>query len=183
MIPGQPNPWLIVGLGAAWLASIVAVGWWQREDGRAAERVDWQARDNDQIREANRAILRLTENARTAERAHGEAVAAIATHYEKELHDAKTQRERDRALLRTGGLRLRDPAAPGLGACDGTAAAPGTAAGLDHGRAPGQLSDAAAEFLLDLAGDADAVARQLAACQRVVIEDRRSLVALCGATE
>lgn len=173
MIPGVPNPWLIIGLAAAWLASLAGVGWWQRTDGAAAERIEWQQRENTELRLANQKVVSLARALRAAEHAHGEAVAAIATHYEKELQHAQDQRERDRAAVRTGGLRLRDPHPAGLRACGNAAAAPGAAAGLGDDRAAGELSAAASEFLYDLANDADAVAHQLAACQRVVIEDRR----------
>jgi hypothetical protein len=39
--------------------------------------------------------------------------------------------------------------------------------------APGELSETASGFLLDLANDADDVTRQLAACQQIIISDRQ----------
>jgi prophage endopeptidase len=167
------NPYLIIGLMAAWIASLVGVGYWQNEAGHVAERTKWQTRENNELREANAKILRLEEDARKAERDHGAVLAAISTHYEKELGDANKRREADHAAVRAGTLRLRDPNTAGLRACGSVMPETSPRAGGRDGRAPGELSGAAAEFLLDLAHDADNVARQLAACQGVVTADRQ----------
>lgn len=166
------NPYLIIGLMAAWIASLVGVGYWQNEAGHVAERTEWQTRENNELRLANAKILRLEEDARKAEQDHGAMIALISTHYEKELGDANKRREADHAAVRTGALRLRDPDSAGLRACGSVVPEAGPGASGRDGRAPGELSDAAADFLLDLAHDADGIARQLAACQQVVVSDR-----------
>ncbi len=173
MIPAALKPYAYGAAVAAWIGSLVAVGWWQRTDGATAERDAWLTRENAALVRAAEEIDRLHAAARRAERATGEAIAAISANYQQELRHAEDQRNRDRAAVRAGTLRLRDPAAPALRACVGAAAEPAAGAGERDGRAPGELSDAAAEFLLDLALDADDTARQLAACQRVIAEDRR----------
>ena len=165
-------PIALTALAVAWIASLAAVGAWQRHDGRTAERAEWQARESEQLRHAHAAITRLTAAARAAEARNASALATISTRHTQELHHAQAQRTRDRADLRAGTLRLRDPGAPGLRADGCLPPAPGPAAGGRDARTPGDLSREAAEFLLDLAAEADDTARQLAACQRVVIADR-----------
>lgn len=167
-----PNPWLILALLLAWLASLAGVGVWQRHDGEAAERAAWIQRYNAQLTAANAQIKSLEEGARQAEQAHAQALSVLSTDYERKLSDANKQRALDHAAATAGTLRLRDPAAPGLRACGGIAPQIAAGAGGGDGRAPGELSPAAVGFLLDFANDADDIARQLAACQQVVSEDR-----------
>lgn len=166
------NPWLIVGLLVAWIASLAGVGFWQREDGRTAERVAWEKRESSELREANAEIDRLHTEARAKERAHAGQMAAVGINYQEGLLHAEDVRRRDLAAVRAGALRLRVPAAcPGAGA--GGASAPGAAAGGGDGVAPGELPGPLAAALLDLAHDADGVAEQLAACQAVIRADRQ----------
>lgn len=166
------NPYAIIALLVAWALSLLGVGAWQRHDGEVSERTTWQGRENTELRTANDKIKTLEEGARKAEQDKATALAAISTDYERKLIDAAKQRALDSAAVRTGALRLRDPNPTGLRACGslGTEVAAGT--GRRDGGATGELSEAAAGFLLDLANDADDVARQLSSCQRVVIEDR-----------
>lgn len=168
------NPYNIIALLIAWGLSLAGVGWWQRNDGETVERSAWQARENAALIAANGKIKTLGEDARKAEQDKALALTAISTDYERKLSDANKQRAADAAAVRAGSLRLRDPSASGLRACGGfpTEAAAGT--GQRDGGAAGELSAAASGFLLDLANEADDVARQLVACQRVVIEDREA---------
>ncbi len=171
------NPWVIVALGIAWLASLAGVGWWQRHDGAAAEKVVWQERTNTELASANAEILRLENQARAQEAKHAAVMATISKRNLEEKQRVETQHQADVAAVRAGTLVLRDPGAATGEACAGAASPPGTAAGGRDGGAGGQLSGAAAEFLLTEASRADVVARQLAAAQAVIVEDRR----LCGA--
>lgn len=166
------NPYAILALLVAWGLSLAGVGWWQRSDGETVERSAWQGRDNTELVAANGKIKTLEEDARKAEQDKAAALTAISTDYERKLSDANKQRAADAAAVRAGSLRLRDPSAPGLHACGGLAAETAAGTGQRDGGAAGDLSAAASGFLLDLANEADDVARQLAACQRVVIEDR-----------
>jgi hypothetical protein len=166
------NPYVIIGLGAAWLASLVGIGYWQNEAGHIAERTEWQTRENGELRTANATIKALQEKARKSEHDHAAALATVSTDYERKLGDANKQRAADAAALRAGTLRLRDPSPTGLRSCGSLGAKIGTSPGERDGAQGGELSDAAAGFLLDLASDADDVARQLAACQEVVVKDR-----------
>lgn len=166
------NPYAIIGLLVAWIASLVGVGYWQNEAGHVAERADWQARENGELRMSNATIKALHEKARQSEHDHAAALSAVSFDYERKLGDANKQRAADAAALRAGTLRLRDPNPTGLSACGSLGAKIGTSPGERDGAQGGELSDAAAGFLLDLASDADDVARQLAACQEVVVKDR-----------
>ena len=170
------NPWAIVGALLLWLASLAGVGWWQRTDGAAVERADWQARENKTLRTANAKIQELEAKAKADTSAHAQALAAASSEYERMLQNANAQRAKDRAAVLAGTLRLRDNGATGLRACGSGISPPVAGASLGDGRAPGELSAAASGFLLDLAADADDIAHQLAQAQAVIIEDRR----LCG---
>ena len=166
------NPYIIIGLLVAWGASLFGVGWWQNDAGHVAERTEWQTRENGELRTANATIKALQEQARKDEQTHAAALAAVSTDYERKLSDANKQRAADAAALRAGTLRLRDPNPTGLRACGDLTAQVGAGAGRRDGPEGGELSEAAAGFLLELVSDADDVARQLTACQAVVVKDR-----------
>lgn len=176
-----PLPYRIAIVAALWLGSMVAVGWWQRHDGMAAVEAAWQKREATQQAQHAAQINNLQQAARQAERDSADAMSAIANDYERKLTDAKNRRAADIAAMRAGTLRLRDPGAAPVPACAGTAAEAGAGAGRRDGGASGELpaapagllSNQASEFLVNLAADADDVARQLAACQQVIINDRK----------
>ena len=166
------NPYLIIGVLIGWLASLAGVGWWQNTAGHTAERTAWQTRENTELRTANATIITLQASARRSEQNHALALAEISSTYQKDLTHATKQRAADVAAVRAGTLRLRvqypapaNPdhsgvlqAAAGASRCDGPPAA--------------DLPAAITGDLLALAADADDLARQLAACQRVITADR-----------
>lgn len=166
------NPYIYLGAVLVWLASLTGVGAWQRHDGRVAERTAWQGRETAQLAAANESIHTLTTAARNAEKASALAMAEVGTSYERKLSNATQQRAADRAALAAGALRLYDRATPRLNPDQCHLPGTGPASGLRDGGAPGELSPAASGFLLALAGDADAVAEQLAACQQVIVRMR-----------
>lgn len=174
MNPLGVNPYVLlgVGVGAAWLLSLAGVGYWQYGVGQDAERVEWQDRENEELRTANATITLLQNEARQTEQAHAKRLAETSGKYEKEKAHEIAKRERVIADLRSGAVRLRDPGTTGQRACGsegcGIAAAPGKC----DGPAGGELSGQLAEFLVSEAGRADEVVRQLQACQEVVISDR-----------
>lgn len=164
------NKYLIIAL--VWIASLVGVGSWQNSDGETVERSAWQGRENKELVDANAAIKALEEKSRKAEQDHAAELGAIATNYEGKLSDATKQRAADLAAIRAGTLRLRDPGASGK--CPVGDPMPGIAAGagVGDGRAAGELSGIASEFLLSEASRADSLAEQLAAAQAVIRADR-----------
>jgi hypothetical protein len=169
------NPWVILAIVIAWLASLVAVGVWQHDAGATAERTAWQQRETDELRAANAAINQLQDQARATERRHAQQMSALGQTHQKEIQHVEARRKADAAAARAGTVVLRDPGAARETTCPGAAAAPGAATGQRDGGQTGQLSGAAAEFLLDLANDADAVAEQLAVCQAVILSDRAAI--------
>jgi hypothetical protein len=165
------NPYLILGISAAWLASLVGVGYWQNTTGHTAEKAAWQARENTELTAANAKILSLEEARRAEEQLHAQQVADISTKFEKEKADAAAQKARDIAAARAGRLVLRVPAAcESTGGGDSGKAAAG--AGEHNGGATTELPRTITANLFELADDCDAVARQLGAAQGVIRSDR-----------
>lgn len=176
-----PLPYRIAIVAALWLCSLVAVGWWQRHDGIATVEAKWQAREAKQQAAAADQYKKLYDAYRKAEQDNAVALAAISAKFEKERTDATKQHAADIAAIRAGALRLRDPGAAPVPACRGSTAETGTSSSGCNGGASCEfsgpharlLSGQTSEFLVDLAADADDVARQLAACQQVIINDRK----------
>ncbi len=165
------NPYVILGIVIAWIASLGAVGWWQNAAGHTAERVTWQARENKELQDANASIKRLEEAARAAEQAHATELAKIGENHQKEIADAQAQKDRDVAAARAGRIVLRIPAP--CKAADGSQPAKTPAApGVGDGGTTAELPRSVTEDLLSLANDADAVVRQLGECQAVIRSDR-----------
>lgn len=165
-----------LALGGLALAAFHGHGKQQYQAGQQDERSTWLQRDNDALRIANGQIATLQQEARDQERVHGQAMADIATQHQKDLKDARTEKDRVIADLRARNLRLRVPVvATASAACSGGSAGPeaGPGAGQRDGETTAELSEAAAEFFVGLASEADDVARQLSACQAVVIADRQ----------
>ena len=167
-----PNPWVILGVVLAWLASLGAVGYWQHHQGAIGERVLWQGKQTEELAQANAKILALTAAARDKEAAAAADLAAIGVKHENELAARDALHKLDLDALRAGSLRLRV-----AGGCPspggGTAGeAPAASAG-DHGSTACELPRQTSEDLLGLAKDADDTAIELASCQATVIRDRQ----------
>ena len=102
-----------------------------------------------------------------------DALTQISSAYQTELSNAETQHNRDVAAIRTGAIKLRDAAATPMHAdCPPGPEAATPAPGRDA-TAGCELSADASGFLLGEADRADTYTRQLAACQAVVLEDRK----------
>lgn len=156
------------------VAALVAIGGayaWGRTDGRTIERAAWEKRDNDALRSANAEIDAAHRKLREQERSAAERLAQVSAEYQKEVSNAREETRRRVAAVAAGTLRLRDPAASNQTCADRVPDAPAAAERRDGAEA-GYLSGTAAQFLLELTAEADEVARQLAACQAVVRQDR-----------
>ncbi len=133
-------------------------------------------RDNAALKVANARIAELTDAVRAAEQEGQRKLDLIAQQREKDRLNAKAQRDRDVAAARAGTLVLRDPGQSNTACAPaGDRSSPaeaGASAGSGDGRAKTGLSGEAAEFLLTLTDDADDIARQLAAAQQVIAQDR-----------
>ncbi len=111
---------------------------------------------------------KVIEQQKAAEREHRQhelSLAAIGTDLSKEraAHEATRRADRKRAL--DGDVRLRFTSS----GKDCTSPAPVGSDGPQTSELPREIT----ADLLDLANDADEVAKQLAACQAVVLEDRK----------
>lgn len=163
------NPYVLLAIGAAWLASLVGVGYWQRQDGALAEKTSCQAVKLDELTAANAAIKRLEDAAREREKQHAAQMDAIGKWLAKENQDAEI-RQRD-AVRNARALVLRNqPACVGAGGNE--TGPPRPAAGGGNGPAACELPATAVRDLFQLVGDADTGMRALAACQAVVLKDR-----------
>lgn len=167
-----PNPWIILGIVVAWLASLAGVGYWQNEAGHTDERVLWQTKESKELKLANFEIQRLNDKARKAESDGAANVAAIGAELEQEKRNhAKTRVARDTAL-RSGHERV----SVAVAGCEspGGGGRPETAAGSGESPAArAYLHPEVAANLEQLAGEADDTARDLNACLAVTAEDRR----------
>lgn len=108
--------------------------------------------------------------ARANEAAHAAELETIQKQAQQEVKDAKDQRDKDVAAAHAGALVLRFIPDRGSGGLIVPNVASGTA-GSD-GAAPAELPRSVTADLYALADDADAIARQLASCQSVVVSDR-----------
>lgn len=143
-----------------------------RHDGATLERATWVKRDNDALRQANADLDEAHRKLRDQERQSAERLAQVSGEYQKELTDVRLQTRTRTAAVDRGDLRLRDPAASHQACADRAGEARTTAGGRD-GPATGELSATASRFLLELTGEADEVAKQLAGCQKALTADRR----------
>lgn len=158
--------------GALWFVHhhIDKVGY---ERGKSETEARYAARDRAAEAAAQAKIKELEATRRAVEKEAETAINQIANQFEKERQNAKQTETILRARLATRDLVLRDPGAkPDAGCIGGMPAATASTGGSD-GRAPGELSRTASDFLIGLASEADEVARQLAACQQVIRADRK----------
>lgn len=167
------NPWVLLGLLIAWIGSMATVGYWQNGVGKESERVVWQARENVELSEANAMIIMLQNKAREDEATHNQVLADISRTYQERINDADIQKDKFIAGVRNGTIVLRQPAPRTEKASGGISSeAIASAIGRD-GETNSKLSDETAEFLYTEANRADKIVEQLAACQAIVIEDRK----------
>jgi hypothetical protein len=149
---------------SAGMAKGVAQGHRERDDAYAK-------RDDRAKRDAEAELKRLRDTIAVLEDRHNEAVALAGANYDKGVADGR--KDLDAAVARVrAGHRLRDPGrrpapCPADGG-KGSGAAPGITAGVGDAATDPQLSAEASEFLLQLAGEADEIARQLGGAQAVM---------------
>lgn len=127
-----------------------------------------------QIAKTNKELLkesaRLQAVARDAEQAAAKRVAAADELLIKGIRNETIKRDRIIADLRAGNVRLRNEIA-GCTAAGSVPTSNASSSGSD-GAARCGLSAAHAEFLIQLAAEADYVALQLHACQEIIKSDR-----------
>ena len=169
------NPWLIVALIVAWLASLAGVGYWQHQDGVNVTTAKYDKRDNIALTAANTKLHDVEEKYRLAEQQHAVDLNNIAANYEKEKQDANVKTADLIRAARAGALRLYLHQAAGLPAARSGVPRVAAGAGGRDGAGGGRFSARDSEFLLNLTGRCNAVRDKLAACQSVVRSDRAPL--------
>jgi len=189
----------MIGLDAVWLfiktfwqpilgaiLAIALIGYYnhhvngQIDDAVSKERTLWQAQAAKDREAATNKIAEITQRERAKEQASTAIINAQAAKHQKEIQDEKALRRADVAAARAGTIKLRDPGTT-TSACAGSSRTgpPATTTSQRDGASLAELSAEATEFLLDLANDADAVARQLTSAQAVIVEYQR----MCGASQ
>ena len=157
----------------SWLDGIDEKGF---QRGANETMVKYEKRDTEKLAKATARVKELEDQVRAEERRHTEQLAGISAQYQEDLANVEKAKRDFVAGVRSGRIILRDPGAAAGPRCPasggGAAGEIAAAASGRDGPAPGELSREAAEFLLDLAGEADAIVKQLTACQRVVVQDR-----------
>lgn len=106
-----------------------------------------------------------TNKARAQERAHADALAALAEQYEKDKANAEAQHDRIVAGLQSGALRLHNRWA----ACQATGRVSATAAGAGQPDAGAADRNESAARIVRAAAECDA---QVSGLQRVIRADR-----------
>jgi hypothetical protein len=190
MVKQKGNIYVYMAVGVTVLGMVTALGFGAvryvngvdakaYERGRKEVEATYAQRDNEALRAAQDEIARLTGIARAKEAALAKATTEVDIRRQREIDNARTQRERDIASVRAGFRLLdpgcaRSPASPDAGSGrSGSALAGGTS--LGDGPSGCRLSGEATEFLLGEAERADEVAEQLKAAQDLIGEYHRTI--------
>lgn len=166
------NPWILLGATLAFLAALTGSYLKGHSNGVDHERGVWVQKENKALADANKRILDLNEQARAQESLNAVKLNTISSNYQQELKTHDLEKDRIIADIKSHTLILRDPGISTQGSGSEASAASASSSGCDGGKESG-LSATTGEFLVSLASEADAVVKQLSACQQVVIEDRK----------
>lgn len=163
-------------LVAAALAGAVVAGWSLDQAGFrrgvAITEASYKAAEADALKASQKRLQELSERARAQEQESAKRLSAVSQDFQARLSNAKRENDRMRAALASGDVRLRLPTERSASTDRGASSeARSSSCGRDDGEAR-ELPRAVALALWELAADADAVAEQLAACQRVIRADR-----------
>lgn len=168
----MPNPWVILGLVLAWLASMAAVGAWQHKAGVTSEHDQWETREAKINSDAAVLIKAADDKVRDAEHVAAANISAIDADYQLKLKGKDDALAIALNTVRAGGKLFTHstcPAPAGNAANQTT-----TSTGSGNGQARCQFSDADSDFLLRLGSEADKVADQLTSAQAVILADRKT---------
>ena len=149
-------PWLVL------LAVLAGTHWWVYSHGKAVVTLARDLADAKRERDNNAAINDLQQQLRRKESAAASALLAAETRYREGLLNVQAEKNRILADHAAGRLRLSVPIKPA--SCPAAGAAADVAAGGADQAPRAELSDAAAEFLVGLTSEADAVAVALNRC-------------------
>lgn len=116
--------------------------------------------------------ISLQAQVRAAEHKAAKDMAAIDAQHQKDIADERSKANATLAGYRAGTIRLRDEFTPTIGPAQPVMPGIAAATGQRNDAGSGGLQPAHVEFLVQIAAEADQVARQLQACQAVVRADR-----------
>ncbi|WP_174875207.1 lysis system i-spanin subunit Rz [Vogesella oryzae] len=149
-------PWLVL------LAALAGSHWWAYSHGKQVVTLARDLADATRERDNNATINDLQQQRRRDDAVAATKLLAAEESYRKGLLDVQAEKNRILADAAAGRLRLSIPVKPA------SCPAAGTAANVAEGGADpaprAELSDAATEFLVGLASEADAVAVELNRC-------------------
>lgn len=156
-------------------AALAGYAWWSHSliaQGEERTETKYVMRDAKAAQAARDRIAQLETERRETVVRHENDLSAISTDYEIQLEMANAKSSDDQRRV-AAGFRLRDSAAvcpsSGGGSVPNIAASPSASVG----QAGAELSGEATQFLLAESDRADAVVRQLTACQAVTQSDRK----------
>lgn len=159
-------------IGAIVVAAAVAGAYFfGRSDGEDLERSRWVNQQNQDLREANQEILRLTAEVKAKERNHAERLAKLSRDYEQGLQDARNEADNWRSRL-SEYYSLRERPTTSSPPNKSVSRAPTSTRKCD-GPPAARLDREHGEFLITYAAQAHALAKQLIACQEIVRSDRQ----------
>lgn len=171
---GIADAWLIaiavvvaIVIGLAWYAAGELV-----QHGRDLQDAVWQKRENQQLVDVQAKYVELNDRHRALERSWAQHFADVSAEYEKEKADDLAKTNRVIADVRAGARKLLVPVTFCNEARRGLVPSAAASAGQRDGGASAELSGPAAEFLIGLAGEADAIVRQLSSCQALLKKER-----------
>lgn len=130
------------------------------------------ARDNQALREANRALDAMHRKVEAEERRRAQEQAELELFHHQELSDVEAARDRALAAVRRGELRLRNAACAATGEPVRVPAASAGTAGSAPAAEEGGLPGARDEAVVRLLSEADAVVKDANFCWSIVRRDR-----------
>lgn len=165
------NPWIILAIVLFWLASLLGAEQYGNHARGTKDDLKYQKRDNKTLSDANAKILELTTKYDAEHAAHEQAIAAADAKLFKERKDAQDITNQLISAARDGRLQFIDTASTDSGGSKTEAIA--NSPGGSNAAQGSKLSGTSVAFLLNLTGEADDTARQLTACQAIVVDDRK----------
>jgi hypothetical protein len=166
------------------IIALAAGAWWLEAHGesvgyqRAAHEI--AVRDNEQLRRVQGELDALRKDVARRERQHELNVAAIDAEGQRKLGEIIHAKDRFVSDVVAGRIRLFDPHARATVSGSGARPGAGTSPGVDHGAGGGELSAEFTGFLAAEAARADRAVTKLAACQALLLEDRKTCNATAG---
>lgn len=130
----------------------------------------WHEREAKINADAARKVLAAGERVIAIERQHTQNLVNISADYQTELQRNADTKNLAITYWRSRANKLSIPVICPSGGNASDSAAASTAG--RNGETRAELSDTAAEFLINLTNEADAVVLQLTACQQIVTSDR-----------